>query len=135
MLDFKKILVVYVSVMVVSFLTVSYCYQVQNPYGDISVEQARKLIEETPSLIIVDVRTEKEFRESHVKGAINLCICNPNNLLDKLALNDEILIYCESGIRSSEALRILKGEGYNKVYHMFGGIDAWKKAGYDVIED
>lgn len=133
--DFKKILVIYVSVMVFSFLTVSYCYQVQNPYGDLSVEQARTLIEDTPSLIIVDVRTDKEFRESHVKDAINLCICDPNNLLDKLALNDEILIYCKSGVRSSEALRILEGEGYKKVYHMVGGIDAWKNAGYDVIED
>jgi len=52
---------------------------------ELSVEQARKLIEETPRLRIVDVRTEKEFRNSHVKGAINLCICNPNKLLANLA--------------------------------------------------
>jgi Rhodanese-related sulfurtransferase len=63
----------------------NYYFQTQNLYGDISVERARRLIEENPNLIVVDVRTPAEFKSSHIKGSVNFCyLCDPSSLLNNL---------------------------------------------------
>ena len=104
--------------------------------GDISVEQARSLIESKPNLVIVDVRTPEEYATGHIERAVNLCSeCNAQLLLDNLNPEDEILLYCRTARRSSNAMRILNENGYEKVYNMLGGIVTWKDAGYPVVEN
>ncbi len=99
-------------------------------YGDITVEQAKKLIEINQSLLILDVRTGSEFDSGHIKGAINIPLEELQQRLGELKPNDEILVYCRTGIRSSKAMKILADNGFSWVYNMLGGIEAWKKAGY-----
>lgn len=48
--------------------------------------------------------------------------------------NAEIILYCKSGNMSAQALRTLKGMGYTNVRHLEGGMDAWKKAGYGILD-
>lgn len=103
-------------------------------YGDITVEEAVNLIESRPHLVIVDVRTPAEFKVEHLDGAINLCIpCDPDAAIQTLDPDDEILLYCRSGARSAEGLRILNAYGYQKVFNMRGGIVEWKEKGYPVV--
>ena len=105
-------------------------------YGDITVEQAHVLIEDKTELVIVDVRTIAEYEEGHIEGSQNICVgCDPMNILNYLNPEDEILLYCQSGIRSAIALRILFENGYSTVYNMQGGISAWIDAGFPVVED
>lgn len=71
--------------------------------------------------IILDVREDYEYKESHVKGAINI----PYNKIDentKLDKEKTILVYCKSGKRSSIAYQTLTDLGYN-VYDM-GAFDS-----------
>lgn len=104
-------------------------------YGNITVEEAANLIESRPHLVIVDVRTPAEFKEEHLDGAINLCIrCDPNSFVNTLDPNDEILLYCRSGVRSADGLRTLNANGYNKVFNVLGGIIEWKEKGYSVVK-
>jgi phage shock protein E len=104
-------------------------------YGNITVEEAANLIESRPHLIIVDVRTPAEFKEEHLDGAINLCIqCDPDSFVGTLDPNEEILLYCQSGVRSADGLQILNTKGYTKVYNMLDGINAWKEKGYAVVK-
>lgn len=122
-------------VLAVVSTTYYYLQSLNSSYGDISIEQARQLIESNPDLIIVDVRTPEEFATGYLKGAINLCVeCDAQLLLDNLDPNDEILLYCRTGRRSANALRILRENGYEKVYNMLGGITAWINSGYPIIE-
>ena len=61
--------------------------------------------------IIVDVRTKEEYKESHIKGAINI----PYDQIDentKLDKKKDILVYCKSGARSNKAYNTLKELGY-----------------------
>jgi phage shock protein E len=103
-------------------------------YGDITVDDAVILIDSRPRLIIVDVRTPAEFKVEHLDGAINLCIpCDPDAAIQVLDPGDEILLYCRSGARSAESLRILTAYGYRKVFNMRGGIVEWKEKGYPVV--
>ena len=137
MIGFKKFVFVYLTVLVVVVVAAYFFYQTQQrsyDYGNVTVEESKKLIAQNPTLKIVDVRLDTEFNESHIPGAINVCVCDPDNLLRDLSPNDEILVYCRNGLRSSAALDFLNEHGYSKVYNMVGGIVAWKNAGYLTIE-
>ena len=98
----------------------------QAEYIKLTPEEAKEMID-NEDVIILDVRTEEEFRQGHIEGAILI----PDYDLDKLAgekLPDKdatILIYCRSGNRSELASHLLIGMGYQNVYD-FGGILDWR---------
>lgn len=95
-------------------------------YHKLLPEEAKTRIDSGDPVVIVDVRTAAEFAESRIPGAINV----PNEeILDQMpeALPDkdaELLIYCRSGRRSSDAAHKLVAMGYTRVYD-FGGIIDW----------
>lgn len=103
-------------------------------YGDVSVERAWELIQEKPSLVILDVRTDSEFREGHIEGAINIPVNELEERLGELDTEDEMLVYCRTGNRSSTALGILEENDFTKIYHMNKGITAWTTAGYPTVK-
>ena len=95
-------------------------------YTQISQEEAKQMMEQDGTQIIVDVRTQEEYDSGHIPGAI--CIPNesigtehPEELPD---LDQVILVYCRSGNRSKQAAQKLFDMGYINVYE-FGGINAW----------
>ena len=95
-------------------------------YTQISQEEAKQLMEQDGTQIIVDVRTQEEYDSGHIPGAI--CIPNesigtehPEELPDPRQV---ILIYCRSGNRSKQAAQKLFDMGYTNVYE-FGGINDW----------
>ena len=95
-------------------------------YTQISQDEAKQMMEQDGTQIIVDVRTQEEYDSGHIPGAI--CIPNesigteqPKELPD---LDQVILIYCRSGNRSKQAAQKLFDMGYINVYE-FGGIIDW----------
>ncbi len=95
-------------------------------YTQISQEEAKQMMEQDGTQIIVDVRTQEEYDSGHIPGAI--CIPNesigtehPEELPD---LDQVILVYCRSGNRSKQAAQKLFDMGYINVYE-FGGINDW----------
>jgi len=102
-------------------------------YQKISAEQAKSMIDEGKPYILLDVRTDEEFKEKRIDGAIlipddEIKTRAETELSDKDAL---ILIYCRSGRRSANAAKEMIGMGYTNVYD-FGGIIDWP---YDTISD
>ncbi len=95
-------------------------------YKSLTPEEAKEKME-NEDVIVVDVRTEEEFLQGHIEGAILI----PDYDLDKLAaekLPDKeatILLYCRSGNRSQLSTHLLNGMGYQNVYD-FGGILDWR---------
>jgi adenylyltransferase/sulfurtransferase len=47
--------------------------------------------------------------------------------LSELDPNDEIVLICKSGVRSTRALHILLGAGFRKLHSLKGGVNAWAK--------
>ena len=94
-------------------------------YKRISAEEAKEMID-NEDVIVVDVRTEEEFEETRIEGALLI----PDYEIQELAaekLPDKdatILIYCRTGRRSENASRALLEMGYTNVYD-FGGIVDW----------
>lgn len=99
-----------------------------NPSGAerITAQEAKARMEKNPYAIVLDVRTEAEYKSGHIKGAVLLPLDRleaeaESVLPDK---NAEILIYCRSGKRSAEAGEIMSALGYKNIAD-FGGILLW----------
>jgi rhodanese-related sulfurtransferase len=67
--------------------------------------------------IIVDVRTPAEYKDGHLKGAINLPLQTLGNNLNKLKKDQVIITCCRSGSRSGMAKRMLKANGFEQVHN------------------
>ena len=80
----------------------------------------------TQDVLIVDVRTPAEFSSGHIPGAISLELNEIRFVVNYVIpdVNQTILVYCRSGVRSAEASAILAEMGYRNVYD-FGGILSW----------
>ena len=98
----------------------------ENSYRQISMDEAVTMMEEESGYIILDVRTQEEFRERHIPNAINI----PNETIgseDIQELPDKdqlILVYCRSGNRSKQASGKLAELGYTNIVEI-GGINDW----------
>jgi rhodanese-related sulfurtransferase len=81
---------------------------------------------------LVDVRSEREFAGGHPKGARNVPPARIAAGDTGLALDDEILVICLSGHRSTGQAKKLATMGYTNVTNVSGGLLAWKNAGLPV---
>lgn len=94
--------------------------------ADISQEE---LIAAPASILVLDVRTPKEFASGHVPNAINI----PHDVLaERLAeieryRDETVVVYCESGVRAGRATSVLTASGYTKVRHLAGDMSAWRE--------
>lgn len=95
-------------------------------YKQITAEEAKTMMDKQEDYILLDVRTQEEFDEGHIEGAILI----PDNEIATRAeadLTDKgatILLYCRSGRRSKLAAQALADLGYTGIYE-FGGIIDW----------
>ncbi|NNC89761.1 MAG: rhodanese-like domain-containing protein [Akkermansiaceae bacterium] len=92
---------------------------------------AATMLAENPGLKVLDVRTPEEFADGHLAGAINVDFQAPDFAAQAGKLDKETpyLVHCRSGRRSEASLKILEELGFQKIYHLDGGISAWEQAG------
>ncbi|MFQ9639912.1 MAG: rhodanese-like domain-containing protein [Eisenbergiella sp.] len=95
-------------------------------YHKITAEEAKNRMDSDDTIIILDVRTQEEYEESHIPGAIlipkeSIGTEKQEQLPD---MDQEILVYCRSGNRSAQAAKKLVEAGYTQIYD-FGGIMDW----------
>ena len=85
------------------------------------------LIEE--GYTILDVRTQEEFEEGHIQGALNINVKDDTFItaIQKLSPSDTLLVYCRSGRRSLYAAQVMVSFGFQKIYDLEGGFLNWKK--------
>ena len=93
---------------------------------NITAEEAKKLMDTEEGYVILDVRTQAEYEQKHIPGAILIPDYEIEALaLEKLPDKDQlILVYCRSGRRSKNAAQILADLGYTNIKE-FGGIIDW----------
>lgn len=99
---------------------------------DISVEEFKEMKTETPG-IIIDVRTKGEYEEGHLVEAdhqYDLMNGDFAAQLDSLNKDETYYLYCRSGNRSGQAARMMKQNGFEKVYNV-GGFQDLANAGFE----
>ena len=97
-------------------------------YKTINSNSAMKLIEDEHA-ILIDVRNVDEYNREHIDGAVNI----PLDMISNVDYDKEeiIIVYCQSGMRSMEAAKMLSEMGYTNLYNLDGGLLNW---GFDLIE-
>ena len=84
--------------------------------SDLSHEEAILAYEKNNG-IIIDVRNPEEYKQKHIRGAINIPLYEIDNIKNEIINKDEvILLYCKTGKRSKMAKEILLQAGYENVY-------------------
>lgn len=78
--------------------------------------------------ILVDVRTPKEYRNGHMKNAVNISYFNSwfTDSIKKLDRSKTIYMYCQTQHRSPLASRKMKKLGFKKIYDLKGGFVKWE---------
>ncbi len=108
--------------MVLSIITG--CSPKEASIENVSREKAKELIE-TEEVAVIDVRTQEEYNNGHIPGAHLLPLDQLESQLDDLNKDQPYLIVCETGNRSLQASKQLLDNGFNHIYNMENGMNAW----------
>jgi rhodanese-related sulfurtransferase len=88
-------------------------------------------------VITLDVRTPIEFAEGHIEGArlIDFQSGNFENEIAALDKNVTYAVYCRSGNRSGQAVKVMQDAGFTNVFNMNGGVIDWANAGLPLVNN
>jgi phage shock protein E len=88
-------------------------------------------------VITLDVRTPGEFNEGHIEGAL-LVDFESGNFENEIAALDKTktyAVYCRSGSRSGQAVKIMSDAGFTNIYNLNGGVIDWANAGLPLVNN
>lgn len=97
------------------------------PVKSIDWQEAQKMIDNDPDVLLLDVRQPKEYKTAHVPGSTLIPMGELDDRLSEIEPDKPTLIYCASGGRSRVVAQMLSGKGYENLYNVSGGIHAWGK--------
>ena len=122
----KKLIIILLAVMMLTACGQNKEKEQEAVYVNITAEEAKALMDTEEGYVILDVRTQEEYEEGHIPGAIlipdfEIEAKAEDVLTDK---NQMILVYCRSGRRSKLAAQSLVELGYTDIRE-FGGIIDW----------
>jgi len=85
------------------------------------------MLQKDAKSVLLDVRTADEFKEGHIKGAINIDIRKEDAFtrIDKLNRNVPYIVYCRTNNRSGMAVDHMMKSGFKKVFQMMDGFPGW----------
>jgi rhodanese-related sulfurtransferase len=89
------------------------------------------------NVITLDVRTPGEFAEGHIQGAqlIDFQSGNFENEIASLDKNVTYAVYCRSGSRSGEAVKVMHDAGFQNIFNLNGGVIDWANAGLPLADN
>ena len=87
--------------------------------------------------MIVDLRDSDEFRAGHIAGSINI---PASQALERIAELEKykdkpIILTCDMGAKASHLSRQLRGKGFDELYRIQGGLNAWRGASLPLVKD
>lgn len=95
-------------------------------FQNITVKEFEKMKGGT-NVVILDVRTEKEFKEGHIPGSVLIDVNSSSfdKEAAKLDPSKTYLIHCAAGVRSMKACNSMRGMQFTNLYNLRGGYKAW----------
>lgn len=100
-------------------------------YHNLTPQESYQLVQENldnPNFIVIDVRKPEEVAQGYLPNAVTIDYLGSGfqEKLNRLDRQKTYLVYCRSGNRSTKALSLMEGMGFNNVYHMMGGLNEWQ---------
>jgi len=116
------------STILVSILALYLIFKLFGFLGRLGIKQiSPKELDQKKGMMIIDVRTHKEYEKSHIPGAIHVALSDVGDKIKKLKKDKELVVYCQNGNRSIWAIKRMMGMGYKHLSNLKGGYHAWKR--------
>jgi len=95
-------------------------------YKDLNAAQFQEKMNE-PNAVIIDVRTDEEFAQGNIAGAIKIDYRSRDfkTQIDALDKSKAYYVYCASGGRSAKACNMMERSGFKNVSNLLGGYSSW----------
>ena len=93
--------------------------------GETTVEQLKQRLDRGEKVFILDVRNLEEVQICRIPGGVLLPLPSLPQRLRELDRDQEMVVYCKSGMRSQRAIDFLRQQGFTKLSNLKGGILAW----------
>ena len=107
--------------------------EIEDKYPEVEHIIVAKLMQyrnEQRSFLLIDTRTEEEYKVSHIEGAVHKSKVKLPEDKDSM-----IIVYCSVGYRSADYCEKLSKSGYSKVYNLLGSIFEWANSGQPVYRN
>jgi len=106
-----------------------------SPIKNVEAHEAKKVVD-SGKYFILDIRTPGEFNQSHIEGAINIDFYKKSFMdnLSELDRDKAYFLYCRSGNRTGQSLRLFKSLGFKNIVHLQRGIVDWTMSGYEMVK-
>lgn len=104
------------------------------PVKNLSVGEAREMLQKNSRLFLLDVRTPEEYTRARIEGGRLIPIDQLAARQGEVPEDRPILVYCAVGSRSSQVAEYLAARRQQPVYNLFGGIWAWQLRGFPVLQ-
>lgn len=101
--------------------------------NDLSPAEVKRGLEQG-EITLIDVREPAEYAGDRIPGAKLMPLSNFDPAKVPCG-SGRVVLHCRSGNRSSKAAQLLLNAGHEQAWHLQGGIEAWKKAGYETQRD
>jgi len=97
--------------------------------GGNGVSSNQAILLHNKGALMLDVRSAEEFAKGHIVDARNIELDKLADSVDALKKYREkpVIVYCESGVRSTQAVKLLKAKGFTSVANLQGGLSAWRQ--------
>ena len=103
---------------------------------ELSVSEFSSKVAEA-GVITLDVRTPGEFNEGHIEGAILVDFQSGifENEIASFDKSKTYAVYCRSGNRSGQAVKVMRDAGFTDLYNLDGGVIDWASAGLSLVNN
>lgn len=92
---------------------------------NLSCQEIKTRIDQGDDLVLLDVRENMEVSFCAIDGSLHIPMGEIPGRLKDLDPDKQIVVYCHHGMRSMQVATYLKMNGFDTVYNLAGGIDAW----------
>lgn len=86
---------------------------------------AKQFQDESKGNKVIDVREVHEYKRGHIAGAANIPLSQLPQRMEEIPKDKQVFLYCQSGMRSKQAAKLLSRKGYTNLANLNGGISAW----------
>ena len=126
----QRVLIITIGIVITGIIMFSFLSRSNDI--DISAEEFKEKLEEERG-VVIDVRSQMEYSQGHLKKSDQQIDFNSGEFHDKVDSLDKdktYYLYCRSGNRSGQAARLMKSKGFENVYNI-GGFDALANSGLE----
>jgi rhodanese-related sulfurtransferase len=122
--------------MLASVLLLAGCASGATGVTNMNVEDFSKKTAES-GVVILDVRTPGEFMTGHIQDAQNIDFESGSfeSQIESLDKNGTYAVYCRSGNRSGQAVKVMQDAGFKNIYNLDGGVIDWANSGLPLVNN